>query len=341
MSAMSDEAIVALYSSIVSSETMDHCDRSDGWFKRYNGDLADPVMGQRYVSSVRNKLGDFGKNLSQKTVLDIGCGFGLTCTTIAAMGAKEVHGIDNFEPMVETFQAYAATLPFGDRLHPAKSPADKLPYADNSFDIVLTVEALSHIANTEGYMIEAHRVLKPGGVLLIADDNNAANPKIVQRNKEIWERFENGPPTDDIYGHSVRMPYLQSRQSILREGFPALSDEEVEKLSRNTAYMNKAEILHVAERYLDDQEMPNSYYDGERSPIQPETGHTMEALLDPYDLKDNLNRMGFQAEVTPYLFGESRGGITYQANRMICDLVGDSLLFRYCEGLRVTAVKNS
>ncbi|MEM9441134.1 MAG: class I SAM-dependent methyltransferase [Pseudomonadota bacterium] len=339
MTAMTDEAIVALYSSIVSKDAAARYDQSEGWLSRYDGRLADPTIGQRYLRSVRNKLGGFGQGIEHKSVLDIGCGFGLTCTTIAALGAKDVHGVDNFEPMVETFRAYAKDLPFADRLHPAQGPADALPYAKDSFDIVLTVEALSHIANTEGYMAEAHRVLKPGGVLLIADDNNAANPKIVQRNKEIWDHFENGPPTADIHGHTVRVPYVQDRKRILKEGFPSLSDDEVETLSLNTAYMNKEEIVDVAKRYLDDQHLPDSRYTSDRCPIQPETGHTMESLLDPYALKDNLDRLGFKAKVKPYFFGEGRGGLVYQANKMICGLVNDSLLFRYCEGLRVIAVK--
>jgi len=339
MTAMTDDEILALYASIVSPKAAEKFDKSEGWLSRYDGALADPEMGRRYIRSVRNKLGQFADGLEQKSVLDIGCGFGLTCTTIAALGAKEVHGIDNFQPMADTFKAYAPTLSIGDRLHPAQGPADQLPHETGKFDIVLTVEALSHIANTKGYMAEAHRVLKPGGVLLIADDNNAANPSIVQRNREIWEAFENGPPTSDIHGHAVRVPYIKSREQIVRDAFPSLTDDEVQKLGFNTAYMNRDEILGAAKRYVDDQTLPDSRYTPERCPIQPETGHTMEALLDPYDLKAELDGLGFSAKVKPYLFGESRGGLIYQTNQMLTRLLTNSLLFRYCEGMRVIAVK--
>lgn len=339
MTAMTDDEITALYPKIVSPDAVTRYDQSDGWFARYNGNLADPSMAERYVRSVRNKLGEFAENLERKTVLDIGCGFGMTCTTVAAMGAKDVHGIDNYKPMVDTFAAYAKTLPFADRLHPAKGPADQLPYDAASFDIVLTVEALSHIANTDGYMAEVHRVLKPGGVLLIADDNNAANPKVVQRNREIWELFENGPANSEVHGHTVRLPYVQSRQRILGEAFPELSADEIETLSLHTAYMKRDEIVSAARRYIEERELPGSRYTPDRCPIQPETGHTMESLLDPYDLKENLARLGFRTKVAPYFFGEGRGGLTYQTNNMISSLVHESLLFRFCEGLRVTAIK--
>ncbi len=339
MTAMTDEEIVALYASIVSPEAAKKFDKSEGWLTRYDGALAEQEKGRRYIRSVRNKLGRFADGLEKKSVLDIGCGFGLTCTTIAALGAKEVHGIDNFQPMADTFKAYAPTLPIGDRLHPAQGPADQLPYETGKFDIVLTVEALSHIANTKGYMIEAHRVLKPGGVLLIADDNNAANPSVVQRNREIWEAFENGPPTADIHGHAVRVPYIQSRERIIREAFPSLTDDEVQELSLNTAYMTEDEILEAVKCYVEDQTLPHSRYTPERCPIQPETGHTMEALLDPYGLKAQLDGLGFSARVKPYFFGESKGGLAYQANQMLTSLMTNALLFRYCEGLRIIAVK--
>lgn len=337
---MIDETIVDLYATIVSPEAAARFDRSGGWFLRYEGNLADPAMGWRYLRSTRNKLGRFTSGLEGKSFLDMGCGFGMTCTTVAALGAKVVHGIDNFQPMVDTFSAYAPTLPFGDRLHPAQGDADNLPYETGQFDIVMTVEALSHITNTQGCIAEAYRVLKPGGVLLIADDNNAANPRLVQRNKEIWDAFENGPPTTDIHGHSVRIPYINGRERILRETFPSLNDEELRLLSSNTAYMTRTEIVEAARCYVEKKVVPKSRYTPDRCPIQPETGHTMESLLCPFSMRNMLNDLGFKAEISPYFFGESRGGLAFQTNRLLGQLLTEKLLFRYCEGLRVVAIKN-
>ncbi len=339
MTNMTDDEIVALYASILSPEVIKTYDQSAGWLSRYDGGLAEPAKGRLYLRSVRHKLGRFAEALDQKVVLDIGCGFGLTCTTIAALGAESVHGIDNFQPMIDTFCAYAKTLPIADRLHPTQGLADALPYDTNQFDIVMTVEALSHIANTKGYMTEVHRVLKPGGVLLIADDNNAANPSVVRRNREIWEAFENGPPTSDIHGHAVRVPYIEGRKQILREAFPDLSDQDIETLSLNTAYMSRDEILDAGQRFVSDETLPESRFSLDRCPIQPETGHTMEALVDPYDLKSKLDALGFEATVKPYFFGESQGGLLYQANQWMGRLISSSVLFRYCEGMRIAAIK--
>jgi Methylase involved in ubiquinone/menaquinone biosynthesis len=45
---------------------------------------------------------------------------------------------------------------------------DKLPYADNTFDVVFSKSVIEHIEKTEFYMDEMKRVLKPGGQLIIS-----------------------------------------------------------------------------------------------------------------------------------------------------------------------------
>lgn len=44
---------------------------------------------------------------------------------------------------------------------------DRLPFDDNTFDVVFSKSVLEHIENTEHYMKEMQRVLKNGGVLIL------------------------------------------------------------------------------------------------------------------------------------------------------------------------------
>lgn len=48
---------------------------------------------------------------------------------------------------------------------------EKLPFPDNYFDVVFSKSVIEHIRNTEHYMNEMYRVLKPGGriILLVPD----------------------------------------------------------------------------------------------------------------------------------------------------------------------------
>jgi SAM-dependent methyltransferase len=61
---------------------------------------------------------------------------------------------------------------------------------DSSFDFVLAIEAVSHYLDYARFLAEAHRVLRPGGKLLIIDGNNRLNPAIRRHCEHIWPLHE-------------------------------------------------------------------------------------------------------------------------------------------------------
>ncbi|MEO8606706.1 MAG: class I SAM-dependent methyltransferase [Chloroflexota bacterium] len=52
------------------------------------------------------------------------------------------------------------------------SPAEKLPFADNTFDVVTSLEALEFMTNPKAVLAELVRVLRPGGLLLVSQRQN-------------------------------------------------------------------------------------------------------------------------------------------------------------------------
>ena len=102
--------------------------------------------------------------------LDAGAGFGRHAFEAARQGAtvfaldwaqEEVVGTRNtFGAMIEAREIPSAT--YGGAL---RGDATRLPFADATFDTVVTSEVLEHIQDDVTAIKELHRVLKPGGTL--------------------------------------------------------------------------------------------------------------------------------------------------------------------------------
>jgi len=100
----------------------------------------------------------------QLRILDIGCGTGAMLDELRPFG--DVVGAD-FSPEALQFcvtrGAPASALP----LKLARADVRRLPFADNSFDVVTAMDIIEHIDDDKAASGEIFRVLKPGGRLLV------------------------------------------------------------------------------------------------------------------------------------------------------------------------------
>ncbi len=90
-------------------------------------------------------------------MLDLGCGDGRIAGALAAAGA-EVDGVDPSEVALDRARAAQPGIEF---VRPADDGA--LPFADGTFEVVVCINVLEHVADTQRLMSEARRVLAPGG----------------------------------------------------------------------------------------------------------------------------------------------------------------------------------
>lgn len=97
-------------------------------------------------------------------VLDVGCGNGYVLGQYAKCGAK-VSGVDLTQTALDLSQKRFALAGLqGDfRL----TDGNKLPFEDATFDIACSMGVLHHIADPRPMIAEMHRVLKPGGHLIL------------------------------------------------------------------------------------------------------------------------------------------------------------------------------
>lgn len=114
---------------------------------------------------------------SADAVLDLGCGSGtLALMALRAAPGLRLTGVDGDSAMLAQAQRKAARL--GQTLALSQALAQQLPFADASFDAVLSSLFFHHLDRPAKLAVlrEVNRVLRPGGALHIADWGRAANP---------------------------------------------------------------------------------------------------------------------------------------------------------------------
>jgi SAM-dependent methyltransferase len=99
-------------------------------------------------------------------VLDVACGAGHTGLYLAGLG-HEVTLSDLARPMLERVAEAAAGRGLSVELR--QHAAEKLPYADASFDLVTCRVAPHHFSSPAEFLRESARVLRPGGWFLLID----------------------------------------------------------------------------------------------------------------------------------------------------------------------------
>jgi 2-polyprenyl-6-hydroxyphenyl methylase/3-demethylubiquinone-9 3-methyltransferase len=107
--------------------------------------------------------------LAGARVLDVGCGGGLLCETLAREGAR-VSGIDLAPGMLEVARLHAAAenLAIDYRLQDAQELAKLTPAA---FDIVTCMEMLEHVPHPAATLAALARLVRPGGAVFVSTIN--------------------------------------------------------------------------------------------------------------------------------------------------------------------------
>ncbi|MBS1681407.1 MAG: methyltransferase domain-containing protein [Bacteroidetes bacterium] len=148
---------MAVYATEIASETI----------------TSDNPIHQRLLKAYVLAADKVGGNL-----LEVGCGEGRGVQWLAP-NVNTYCAIDKIASVVEQLKK---KFPQGDFISGNIPP---LPYADNTFDCVVSFQVIEHIADDRAYLKEINRVLKPNGLALITTPNR---PMSLSRNP--WHERE-------------------------------------------------------------------------------------------------------------------------------------------------------
>lgn len=211
-----------------SEDVAEHYNSLDPWYRKLWGDhlhhglwRTGKETPEQAVEKLVELIAEKGELKKGETVCDIGCGYGATARLLSQKWGANVTGFSLSERQL----AYARTKDPHSNYLLTDWLQNSLP--PNTYDLAISVESSEHMVDKAKFFHEAHRVLKPGGKLVICAWLSKENPR-------PWEVRHLLEPIC----REGRLPSLGSvsdyTQLMLQAGFKNISYEDLTVNVRKT-----------------------------------------------------------------------------------------------------------
>jgi ubiquinone/menaquinone biosynthesis C-methylase UbiE len=141
----------------------------DVWHERiFNADQAHEDASSPWYQLVREQIG----RVADLRVLEVACGRGGFVGELSRAGAH-VTGCDFSHAALRIGQEKLRVLGSGTSSALIQSDAQALPFADESFDLVVSCETIEHVPDVRKALREMWRVARPGAKLFLTTPNYA------------------------------------------------------------------------------------------------------------------------------------------------------------------------
>lgn len=146
--------------------------------ENYKSSIEDYVIYLMHIATYR-----FAESfVKDKRVLDYGCGSGYGSARMAEIAAS-VDAVDIAEDAITHAQGEFRRENLRFR---SINPSAPLPFADNSFDTVLSFQVFEHVTDVDHYLGEIARVLARGGTLVLVTPDRSTRLLPLQRPWNRW-----------------------------------------------------------------------------------------------------------------------------------------------------------
>ncbi len=203
------------YNSVSSNELSDLIRFVDKSFARYNEFREDRVRSESLIAERKTRMQRFFNNIAEKwdslrhdvfgnfdlngkiiekvengrVAVDLGCGTGELLLALAARSDRVI-GVDSSPNMLK--QARMKTASIDSRVDLRLGEMEHLPIRDGEADLAVASMVLHHLVAPAAGLREIHRILKPGGKLLIADFEKHDIEMVREKCGDPWMGFAQG-----------------------------------------------------------------------------------------------------------------------------------------------------
>lgn len=193
-------------------------------------ELSGTEVTQEQVDRISHRYRWSAEYCVDKDVVEVACGTGQGLGYLARR-ARSIAAGDISQPIIDSARGY-----YGDRYDISCFDASNMPWGDASKDVVIIFEAIYYLPNFPAFLDECCRVLRPGGMVLIAtankdlsDFNPSPHSHTYYGVAELTSMLESKGFSVTCFGH-ISVSEVSIRQRVLRP---------VKKLAINFGLMPK------------------------------------------------------------------------------------------------------
>lgn len=170
----------------------------DQW-KHYKKTQLDSYSGTSITADRLNLiLGSIKDELDGKTVLEAGCGAGRFTEVLLQKGASLVSS-----DLSEAVEVNAENFPISEKHLVIQADINNMPFADESFDVVVCVGVIQHTPDSEKTIEDLYKLVKKGGYLAI--DHYAKSRSFYFRLAPLYRRYLKKMPAHKTLEYTTRL----------------------------------------------------------------------------------------------------------------------------------------
>lgn len=141
-------------------------------------DLLNSILSLGIHKGWRRKCVKMLKHKQPQHILDVATGTGDFAIACAALQPKHITGIDISEGMMQFGREKLLKLKLDQLIHLQQGNAETVDFPDNTFDAIVVGFGVRNFQNLEPGLKNLHRILKPGGDLIVLEFSYPTNPLI-------------------------------------------------------------------------------------------------------------------------------------------------------------------